>query len=258
MGLELIVLGAGSILPRAGYGCSGYAVRVDGSSELTLLDCGPGSVRALGTHGLELKDVRRVVLSHFHPDHCLDLFALFFARRNPGLAHRAALEVVGPVGLVDFVAGGAGPFGRWVEPVDTELVEVSIDDAGRGRYVTERFTLTCVRTGHTPHALAWRAEGAGISVAYSGDTGEVPAVAELANDVGLFVLECSFSDDAAVPHHLTPSSAARLAQASGCRRLLLTHFYPGLDPDEARRRASTIYAGPIESAHDGFVRDLDG
>ena len=38
MGFRLHVLGAGSILPRQGYGCAGYALCVDGSHEVTLLD----------------------------------------------------------------------------------------------------------------------------------------------------------------------------------------------------------------------------
>ena len=45
---ELVVLGAGSILPRAGYGCAGYALRPTPDGALTLFDCGPGSLRALG------------------------------------------------------------------------------------------------------------------------------------------------------------------------------------------------------------------
>ena len=38
---RLHVLGAGAILPRKGYGCSGYALETAPQSMLTLLDCGP-------------------------------------------------------------------------------------------------------------------------------------------------------------------------------------------------------------------------
>ena len=63
MGATLAVLGAGSILPRVGYGCSGYALRPAPGAPVTLLDCGPGSIRALAGVGVELGEVERVVLS---------------------------------------------------------------------------------------------------------------------------------------------------------------------------------------------------
>ena len=66
--------------------------------------------------------------------------------------------------------------------------------------------------------MSWRADLAGgESVAYSGDTPESQAVAELAREVDLFVVECSLPDELGTPNHLTPSSAGRLAAAAGCR-----------------------------------------
>ena len=56
----LHVLGAGSILPRAGYGCSGYALRPAPGEPVTLLDCGPGSIRALGGAGIDVAEIERV------------------------------------------------------------------------------------------------------------------------------------------------------------------------------------------------------
>ena len=47
-----------------------------------------------------------------------------------------------------------------------------------------------------------------------------------------------------------------LAEAAGVRRLLLTHFYPGLDPRDALERASKTYRGPIELARDGLCVEI--
>lgn len=257
MGATLTVLGAGSILPRAGYGCAGYALRGEPGGAVTLLDCGPGSVRALGSAGIALGDVRRVVLSHFHPDHCLDVFALAFARRNPGfdaLRARAPLSLRGPRGLAAVVRPPSEwPLARWVTEEGADVVEVEVDAEGRGGFEADGWRFSCVRTLHTPEALAWRVDlPDGSSLAYSGDTGETPAVAELARGVDLFVCECSFAEEEAVEHHLTPAGAGRLAAAAGCRRLLLTHFYPGLAPEEARGAAGAVFDGPILAAHDGL------
>jgi ribonuclease BN (tRNA processing enzyme) len=101
-------------------------------------------------------------------------------------------------------------------------------------------------------------DGPGWSLAYTGDTDEDPAVAELARGVDLFVCECSFPDEEATPNHLTPSSAARLARRAGVGRLLLTHFYPSLEPERARRAAALTFGGPIECARDGSVHPVLG
>jgi ribonuclease BN (tRNA processing enzyme) len=96
----------------------------------------------------------------------------------------------------------------------------------------------------------------GAVLVYSGDSGEAPALAELARGADLFACECSFPDEHEVEHHLTPSGAGRLAAAAACRRLLLTHFYPETDPVEAGARAARVFGGRIELARDGSVHSL--
>jgi ribonuclease BN (tRNA processing enzyme) len=222
---------------------------------VTLFDCGPGTIRALAESGLGVGDVERVCVSHFHPDHCLDLFALAFARRNPNLrsAGLPRLEIVGPTGIAAILDRGEALFGErgWTRFEDTLVVEIDPKDM---REVLERdeFELRWQATGHAPEAVAWRIDGRdGTSIAYSGDTGENPAVAKLARDVDLFVCECSFPDDHAVARHLTPSGAARLASLARCKRLVLTHFYPGLEPEDAASVARRSFAGVIEVPRDG-------
>lgn len=251
------VLGAGTILPRAGYGSAGYALRAEPGAPVTLFDCGPGTLRALGAAGIELADVRRVAISHFHVDHCLDLFALAFARHIPAFRAKQPLEILGPVGLAALLDRGERTLGKWARDPRADIIEVQLDGDGRAALERDGLSLRCVATGHTPEALAWRAElPGGESVAYSGDTGENPAVAELAHGVELFALECSFPDGEGVPGHLTPSSAARIAARSQCRRLLLTHFYPPVDPEAAREIVRRTYTGTIELARDGSVHRL--
>jgi len=257
----LTVLGAGSILPRAGYGCAGYALRPEAGGPVTLLDCGPGTIRNLAAAGIGLAEIERVVFSHFHLDHCLDLFALAFARHNPALGAVPELELVGPLGLARLLASAPAALGRWAEVPRSRATEVELDTNGRGRLERDGLAWSCVANGHTPEALSWRVQPAGEarswSLVYSGDTPEEPRVAELARAAELFLCECSFPDEEGVPNHLTPSSAARLARSARVQRLLLTHFYPALDPAAARVRAGLTFDGPIELAHDGLVVELD-
>jgi ribonuclease BN (tRNA processing enzyme) len=237
VGAQWCVLGAGSILPREGFGPAGYALRPAPLAPVTLFDCGPGTLRNLPRAGIGLLEIERVVLSHFHLDHCLDLFALAFARRNPSLGAPRPLEVVGPRGLARLVAAAEGALGALARDPAATFVEVE-------------------PTEHTVEALAWRADLPGAAVAFSGDTPETDGVADLAAGVDLFTVECSHADGHGVSGHLTPSSAARLAVRAGARRLLLTHFYPQLDPGEARAVAARTFSGEILLARDGLVVEL--
>lgn len=256
------VAGAGSILPRTGYGAAGHALRPHPGGGVTLFDCGPGTLRVLARHGVGPGDVERVVVSHFHPDHVLDLFALAFARRNPALEHVPRLELVGPRGLARLLEGAAAGLGGWVRFQDSECVEVEPGPAPRSLELPglegRGLELAHVHTRHTETSLAWRVElEGGRSVTYSGDACEVDALAALAAETDLFVAECSFPDEAGVDNHLTPGGCGRLAREAGARRLLLTHFYPSMDPERARERAGAIFSGPIELARDGSLHAVD-
>jgi ribonuclease BN (tRNA processing enzyme) len=246
------VLGAGTILPQPGYGPAAYALRPAPGAPVTLFDCGPGTLRQLPLRGIALAEVERIVLSHYHLDHCLDLFAFAFARRNPGFPAPPHLEVIGPTGLERLAERAQGSLGAWSRDPSASFVEIDPAAGPEGALERGSLRLTWVATGHTPEAVAWRADlEGGASVAYSGDSPEEPAVAQLARGARLFVCECSHPDGEPSPGHLTPSAAGRLAAASGADRLLLTHFYPAVDPELARAQAARIFAGPIELARDG-------
>ena len=245
------VLGAGSILPRKGYGCAGYALRPSPGAGLTLFDCGPGTLRSLAEADLRLEDVHRIVLSHFHLDHCLDLFALGFARTNPDF-EAPPLELIGPAGLRRFVEKAAAALGSSPARGFHGVRFLEVEPAGKtASREFDEYRLSTVATYHTRQALAWRADlPGGGSVTFSGDTGEEPTVGALAKECEAFVCECSFPEERAQPNHLTPAGAARLAEHARCQRLILTHFYPSMDPERARTEAAEYFGGTIELAYD--------
>ena len=96
-------------------------------------------------------------------------------------------------------------------------------------------------------------------MAYTGDTGPSVHIPDLARDADLFIAEATY------PEHV-PADAARFlssarqagadAARAGARRLLLTHVWPGSDPDGAIRAARQTYQGPIDVAKPGQVVDL--
>ena len=52
------------------------------------------------------------------------------------------------------------------------------------------------------------------------------------------------------------SPGPRVFIEAAAKKLVLTHFYPGLEPEVARRGAARVYDGPIELARDGSVHRL--
>ena len=66
--------------PRQPASC--YLVQHDGFR--LVLDLGHGSVGALQRH-LALNDIDAISLSHLHPDHCIDMTALYVAHQYGNL-----------------------------------------------------------------------------------------------------------------------------------------------------------------------------
>lgn len=90
----------------------------------------------------------------------------------------------------------------------------------------------------------------GKSIAISGDTDYCQNIIDLAFEVNLLVLECSFPDGKKVEGHLTPSLAGRIASESHCKKLLLTHLYPVCDQFDILEQFKQVYRGQIILAED--------
>ena len=75
--MRLTVVGCSGSFPGPGSAASCYLVEADGFR--LLLDLGNGAVGSLQRH-LDLADIDAVLVSHLHPDHCIDLLPLYVAR----------------------------------------------------------------------------------------------------------------------------------------------------------------------------------
>jgi len=131
-------------------------------------------------------------------------------------------------------------------------------EAGQTHEVGNRWVLRSVSTPHTEESLAYRFDGGGVSIVYSGDTGPDVNLAGFAMDADLLVCECSLPDDIVGKNHLSPTAVARFATSASPGLLLLTHVYP-----QFRTSADVIslvheagFGGPAEMAVDGWSRVL--
>lgn len=261
------ILGAGGATPLPGLSPAAYHLEVDGHA--ILLDPGPGALVRLVAAGHApggVDDVGQVLLSHLHPDHCLDLVAILFAAHSPLPACRDPLRVTGPPGLERLLDRFRDIWGRSLEPRRRELQvrEMVGGEAltlpGGGR--VEAFEVDHPQDRVAAACLGFRfTDREGRSLVYSGDTGACPGLTAAATGCDLLVVECSTPDELATPGHMTPQLVGELCAAAGPGRVALTHQYPPaaeLDlPSLVGRHTDT----PVIQARDGTlltVPDAEG
>ena len=93
-------------------------------------------------------------------------------------------------------------------------------------------------------------DAVGRTLVCSGDTGECPAMEEIARDADLLFLECAFPNGRGIPGHLDPDGVTRIVKASGARQVVLTHFYPECDRVDIAQECRKTYSGPLVLAED--------
>ena len=243
--MKVVILGAGTAIPAAHHSPAGIYLRV--GREHWLLDAGPGTAQRLRRIGVSLVDLDRIFLTHYHLDHCLDLASILFALRIPHPPRRKPLAVYGPRGLRRFYRQLSAAFHGWLAPRAYRLAFRELADSTlrlRGATMRSR------RMRHSTEALGYQIDTHGRRVVYSGDTDVCQAIVELGREADVLILECSMPDARKVVGHLTPSECGRIAAQSGCRRLVLTHFYPVFGGLDIRRRVRAAFRGRLTLARD--------
>lgn len=256
--VRLTVVGAGTLLPHPERASAGHYL--DGGGARLLLDCGPGVYRGMERMGIPWDRITHLALSHFHTDHVGDLPGLFFALAHALRPPRTApLTVLGPRGLRRRFDHLVEAFGDHFEDPGFEVALVELSGGETWSPPEGGFSLACHRTPHTDVSLAYRWEGEGVAVGYTGDTGPSRQVAAFLAGCDLVVSECAFTDPAPDDNHLSPVSVAELARAAEPGLLLLTHVYPGQTPEEAARRVGEAgWPGRVQAARDGLTVRLGG
>ena len=226
--LTLVPIGVGAAYARPGEAQSSYLVR--GGDRAVCLDLGAGALNRLQGH-LRPEELDALVITHLHPDHCADLFALrVYMSWGPGRGRR--LRLLGPESLPARLRAFAGEDG-WDEAFAFEPLA-----DGREVALAGGLSLRAAEVPHLPPTYALRVERNGGSICFSADCRPNDALPELARGVDLLLCECSYgADPGDGGDHLSARDAAAAAGAAGAGALLLTDCYPEHDREAALRAA---------------------
>jgi ribonuclease BN (tRNA processing enzyme) len=188
-----------------------------------------------------------VVITHEHPDHCVDLNAVFRARYYAG-APKIPLYctpgVVRRLGVVEPRPPLSDAFDIFELP---------------GRYRAGPFELTGVELPHHVRNSGVKLSTGDATLAYTGDTGPDPVLAELGRGADLFIVEATLGEPQDGPRTLmTAREAGEAARRAEARRLMLTHFWPGADRGRAVVEAGREFAGEVIAAEEGITVAVGG
>ena len=240
--MKVIVAGCSPAWPNPGGAQSGYLVQ--GESGNVLLDCGPGVLPRLRERE-GWPQVDAIAISHFHLDHWGDLVPWTWSLMFGPARDLDPPELWLPPGGTDQLRTFGRSFGT-EEMFDTtfpirEYADGVAFDAGG-------LSITPIRVPH--YALlsfGFRATESDATLAYSADSGPADALVELARDADLFICEATLAESGEDGRrgHLSLEEAAAAFDASGAKRLVVTH------------RPSELPLAPgFEQARDGLELDL--
>jgi ribonuclease BN (tRNA processing enzyme) len=233
-------------MPGPDSPASGYLVESDGFR--LVLDLGNGAFGSLQRH-VEPAHVDAILLSHLHPDHCIDMTSYLVALRYGPVRPERRLPVIGPSGTRDRIGTAYDPLARKLGL--QELFEFSTPASGE----LGPFAVSFAMTNHPVPTYAVRLTAGDRSLVYSADTGESDALVSLAAGADVLLCEATMgADEPEIPNlHLTGVQAGEHAARAGVDRLVVTHVPPWRSRDDAVAEASSTFAGSIQAAQPGAV-----
>lgn len=250
--MRLTVIGCSGSFPSSISPASCYMIEatdIFGRTWRILVDMGNGAMGVLQRH-VNLADIDAILISHLHPDHCIDLSGVHVAVKwDPRGWKKGPIPLYGPTDIHEYLLNTHGltmetgmhtefDFHTWTP---NEPVKIG------------PFKVTPFEVEHPvkePYALRIECESLDgrTLLTYSGDTDYCQGLVDAARDADLFLCEAAYQegrDDHLRGIHLTGKRAAVAARKANVRNLLLTHLPVWNDPEEIKAEAVEVFDGGI-------------
>lgn len=220
--MRLTVIGCGDAFGAGGHLQTSFYVR--SSAATFLIDCGVTTLIGMRRLGLKPADIDTVFVSHLHGDHFgglpwLLIDAIYVSRRE------RPLVVAGPRGIEARFLSAAEALYPNITTTKRDFDLRFIEYQERKPLTVGGVTVTPFEVRHPsgapPYALRFDLDGKVI--AFTGDTGWVEVLSEVARAADLFISEC-FQYDIVLPIHLDYATIDANYEKLGAKRVLLTHM----------------------------------
>lgn len=244
----LTVLGCSGSIPGPGAAASGYLLDADGFT--LALEFGNG-VLSRFQEERPLFSMDALVLSHLHPDHCIDVSSLYVARKYHPSPPAEVLPVYAPAEAPSRFVAAYAP--NELERSQLDFADV-FDFHELGSTVRiGPFTVESALVAHPCEAYGFRISCGDVTLAYTGDSGPCLALDALASGVDVLLSEASWTHapDRVEGLHMSGLEAGELAARAGAGRLLITHVPPWTSREDVLREAKSAFGGPCELVVEG-------
>jgi len=284
-GTKLVMLGtgAGPVPGRTRRMTSHLMIHNDAAY---VLDCGLGVTNEFARTGTAFNSVRAIFLTHHHPDHNIEYGPFLVIGWVRGM--KQTVRAFGPPPLTqmteDFLRSAKVTIDFWAEDFKRPplgMIEVHDLTTAGPVMQDENVTVTSVLVQHPPvsPAYGYRFDFPDRSIAFSGDTVPLEAVAQMAKGADVLVHEAinmkaieawlrvdlarsGLSDEFEnkMNHmradHSPTEEVGRIAHEAGVKTLVLSHLSPSdtsVSDASWRAAAAQFFKGEIIVGHDLMV-----
>lgn len=189
-----------------------------------LIDCGATSLMALKKSGISTAEIDSIIISHFHGDHFggipFFLIDAFYEEERT-----QTLKIAGPPGVEDRVLSVLDILYPGINSRDFSYQLEFEEYSTSGPITLGDLSIESYKVVHAPDSLphAIKIQVGGKRIAFSGDTGWVDHLPQIAEGADLFICESNFySTDMSM--HLNYLRIEKAIPDLNCGRLILNHL----------------------------------
>lgn len=242
--MKLTVIGCWSPYPKTGEACSGYLIEHEDTK--ILLDCGHSVFSHLGQY-TDFNQLDAVFISHFHPDHYVDLYALRHAIRG------AMYSGIRTQPLQVFMPGDPGDmFNYWSEVPEFTVTRVGEEIAVMVGDMELRF----YQGVHSVQSFAVKVIAGGTTLFYTGDTSYNEKFEDVAAGIDVLLAETTMLENeieyARTSGHMTTFDSGLLARKSSPGLLIGTHLWPEYPLEQIEKELKLHYQNDFVIASCGL------